>query len=104
IRRRPAGLGLEARAAARRAGALGPQFRVARRGKSRKGMRVGIDLSTRVAIVTGAGGGLGAAHAIALAKRGAKLVVADMNGEAAASVAAQIEAAGGEAMPAAVSV
>ena len=67
-------------------------------------MRVGIDLSTRVAIVTGAGGGLGAAHAIALAKRGAKLVVADMNGEAAASVAAQIEAAGGEAMPAAVSV
>ncbi|WP_137864245.1 MULTISPECIES: SDR family NAD(P)-dependent oxidoreductase [unclassified Sphingomonas] len=65
---------------------------------------MGIDLSTRVAIVTGAGGGLGAAHAIALAKRGAKLVVADMNGEAAASVAAQIEAAGGEAMPAAVSV
>ncbi|MDG2534413.1 SDR family NAD(P)-dependent oxidoreductase [Sphingomonas sp. HITSZ_GF] len=65
---------------------------------------MGIDLSTRVAIVTGAGAGLGAAHAIALAKRGAKLVVADMNGEAAAAVVAQIEAAGGEAMAAAASV
>jgi NAD(P)-dependent dehydrogenase (short-subunit alcohol dehydrogenase family) len=65
---------------------------------------MGIDLSTRVAIVTGAGGGLGAAHAIALAKRGAKVVVADMNGEAAAAVAAQIEDEGGEAMAAAVSV
>jgi NAD(P)-dependent dehydrogenase (short-subunit alcohol dehydrogenase family) len=65
---------------------------------------MGIDLSTRVAIVTGAGAGLGAAHAIALAKRGAKVVVADRNGEAAASVVAQIEAIGGEAMAAAVSV
>lgn len=65
---------------------------------------MGIDLSTRVAIVTGAGAGLGAAHAIALARRGAKLVVADMNGEAAKDVVAQIEAMGGEAMAAAVSV
>jgi len=65
---------------------------------------MGIDLSTRVAIVTGAGGGLGATHAIALARRGAKVVVADMNGEAAAGVCAQIGAAGGEAMAAAVSV
>ena len=65
---------------------------------------MGIDLSTRVAIVTGAGAGLGAAHAIALARRGAKLVVADMNGEAAKDVVAQIEAMGGEAMAAPVSV
>ncbi|MEP9358372.1 SDR family NAD(P)-dependent oxidoreductase [Sphingomonas sp. KR3-1] len=65
---------------------------------------MGIDLSTRVAIVTGAGGGLGAAHAIALAARGAKVVVADMNGEAAQAVVAQIAAAGGEALAAAVSV
>jgi NAD(P)-dependent dehydrogenase (short-subunit alcohol dehydrogenase family) len=67
-------------------------------------MDMGIDLSTRVAIVTGAGGGLGAAHAIALAKRGAKVVVADMNGEAAKTIVAQIEASGGDAMAAAVSV
>ncbi|NYT42407.1 SDR family NAD(P)-dependent oxidoreductase [Sphingomonas sp. R-74633] len=65
---------------------------------------MGIDLSTRVAIVTGAGAGLGAAHAIALAKRGARIVVADMNAEAAASVAARIEANGGEAMAVTVSV
>jgi NAD(P)-dependent dehydrogenase (short-subunit alcohol dehydrogenase family) len=65
---------------------------------------MGIDLSNRVAIVTGAGKGLGAAHAIALARRGAKLVVADTNGEAAAAVCAEIEARGGKAMVATVSV
>jgi NAD(P)-dependent dehydrogenase (short-subunit alcohol dehydrogenase family) len=63
-----------------------------------------INLSGRVAIVTGAGAGLGAAHAIALARRGAKVVVADMNAEAAATVCAGIEAAGGEAMACGVSV
>ena len=65
---------------------------------------MGIDLSGRVAIVTGAGAGLGAAHALALAARGARVVAADMNGEAAAAVCAQIEATGGQAMTAAVSV
>ena len=63
-----------------------------------------IDLTDRVAIVTGAGAGLGAAHAEALAARGARVVVADMNAEAAAAVAARIEAAGGEAMAQGVSV
>ena len=65
---------------------------------------MGIDLSNRVAIVTGAGAGLGAAHAMALAKRGAKLVVADTNGEAAAEICDRIEALGGEAMASTVSV
>jgi NAD(P)-dependent dehydrogenase (short-subunit alcohol dehydrogenase family) len=49
-----------------------------------------IDLSNRVAIVTGAGAGLGAAHAVALARRGARVVVADLDGDAAAAVCAQI--------------
>ena len=67
----------------------------------------------RVAIVTGAGGGLGREHALALAKRGAKVVVNDLGGArdgsggsatAAEAVVAEIEAAGGEAMANAASV
>jgi NAD(P)-dependent dehydrogenase (short-subunit alcohol dehydrogenase family) len=55
-----------------------------------------IDLKGRVAIVTGAGGGLGRAHALALAQRGARVVVNDL-GSGAQSVAQEIIAAGGEA-------
>ena len=62
-----------------------------------------IDLSGRVAIVTGAGGGLGRAHARLLAKRGAKLVINDMT-EAADAVAAEIVADGGQAFAARGSV
>ena len=63
-------------------------------------------LEGKVAIVTGAGGGIGRAHALALAREGAKVVVNDVGGdrhgggrasEAADRVVAEIEAAGAAA-------
>ncbi len=67
----------------------------------------------RVAIVTGAGNGLGREHALLLARKGAKVVVNDLGGArdgtggsatAAEAVVAEIEAMGGEAMANAASV
>lgn len=52
----------------------------------------------RVVIITGAGGGLGRAYALALAAEGAKVLVNDINREAAAGVVAQIRDQGGEAI------
>ncbi|PAL22394.1 SDR family NAD(P)-dependent oxidoreductase [Sphingopyxis sp. GW247-27LB] len=63
-----------------------------------------MDLAGRVAIVTGAGGGLGRAHALMLARHGARVVVNDQRSEAAERVAAEIGAAGGEALAAPASV
>jgi NAD(P)-dependent dehydrogenase (short-subunit alcohol dehydrogenase family) len=55
-----------------------------------------IDLNGRVAIVTGAGGGLGRAHARLLSHRGARVVVNDL-GSGAEAVTQEIVEAGGEA-------
>lgn len=52
----------------------------------------------RVVIITGAGGGLGAAYAKALAAEGAKVVVNDINAAAAQTTVDAIKAAGGEAI------
>jgi len=71
-----------------------------------------ISFAGQVAIVTGAGGGLGRAYALELARRGARVVVNDLGGardgsgrsDAAEMVAAEIRAAGGEALADAGSV
>lgn len=63
-----------------------------------------MDLTGQVAIVTGAGGGLGHAHALLLAHHGARVVVNDRDGKAAECVAAEIGAAGGFAMAVPASV
>ena len=52
----------------------------------------------KVALVTGGGLGIGRAAAIALAREGAKVVVADVNAEAGNDTAQKIEAAGGAAL------
>jgi len=55
-------------------------------------------LKDRVAIVTGAGSGIGAASAQAMAREGARVVVVDLNEAAAKKTVEQIEKAGGQAV------
>src|SRR5437870_11893003 len=61
-------------------------------------------LKDKVAIVTGGGVGIGRAYAHGLAKEGAAVIVADIQEAEAKKVAADIKAAGGEAIAVAVDV
>lgn len=61
-------------------------------------------LEGKVAIVTGAGSGIGAAVSRQLAQEGAKVVVADLNADAAHTTAATIRSDGGQARPFVVDV
>ncbi len=76
-------------------------------------MQQSLSFEGQVAIVTGAGGGLGREHALALARRGAKVLVNDLGGavdgsggsvSAAQAVVDEIRAMGGEAMANSASV
>jgi NAD(P)-dependent dehydrogenase (short-subunit alcohol dehydrogenase family) len=61
-------------------------------------------LQNHVAVVTGAGSGIGRAIALGYAREGAQVAVLDVNGETAAKTAADIGASGGKARPFALDV
>jgi NAD(P)-dependent dehydrogenase (short-subunit alcohol dehydrogenase family) len=78
-----------------------------RPGPNKEEVTVDLSFDDRVAVVTGAGGGLGRAHALELGRRGAKVVVNDMGTslsgdgverDRAAIVVKEIEALGGTAV------
>src|SRR4051794_32813149 len=78
-----------------------------RRATNRLEVPMTIRFDSKVAIVTGAGGGLGRAHALELARRGAQVVVNDLgsaldgsggSSAVAEKVVAEIKAAGGAAI------
>jgi NAD(P)-dependent dehydrogenase (short-subunit alcohol dehydrogenase family) len=55
-------------------------------------------LEGKIAVITGAGSGVGRAASLIFARHGAKVVAADVNGQAAEETAAQVAAEGGEAI------
>ena len=58
-----------------------------------------LGISGRTALVHGAGGGLGRAIALSLAREGAKVAVADLHRERAEETAAEMTKVGGRALP-----
>ena len=57
------------------------------------------EIAGKVALVTGGGSGIGRGLAVTLAREGARVIVADILEENAQKVAAEIQAAGGSALP-----
>src|SRR5258707_10308634 len=55
-------------------------------------------LDGKSALITGGGGGIGRATALAFAREGARVAVADVSAEAARETVAQVNAAGGQAI------
>ena len=62
------------------------------------GLRSGIDLSGQLAVVTGAGRGIGAAIAGAFAEAGANIVIADLDNERAQQIAQRLTSLGRKAL------
>src|SRR5436305_6032002 len=56
------------------------------------------DLTGKIAVITGAGSGIGRSSARLIARHGARVHIADLNRQAAEKVAAEIETAGGSAV------
>ena len=56
-----------------------------------------MELEEKVALVTGAGAGIGRATALRLAREGATVVIADVDEEAGSSVVREIRSEGGQA-------
>ncbi|MCB0233180.1 MAG: SDR family NAD(P)-dependent oxidoreductase, partial [Anaerolineae bacterium] len=60
--------------------------------------RITVDLTGKVAFITGGGSGIGRGFGLQMAACGAAVIVTDLNGQAADRVAAEIVAAGGQAL------
>lgn len=66
--------------------------------------QLSVDFTGRVAFITGGGSGIGRGFALQMARCGAAVAVADLNGDAAKAVAGEIDALGGRSLSVALNV